>query len=514
MIALHPSEDEVVVDSSGLTWVGRKAGLGAALVAARSVIVQVISLLGMIVIARKLGPHELGLLALGLTVTNFAAIFADGGLAVGLIRNPRAPTRRTLRVTLGLQLTVTSAMFVLLSAALALVPRFGLITVFMLGALPLSALQTPAKVVLERELEYRLVAGVESGECLVYYAWAIGALLLGYGVWGVASASLVRAAFSAGALWAAVPRCRIMPAWSWRESGTLLRFGVQYQAVNVVNLVRDQGVNLVALGLVGVSGLGVWTLASRIMQAPLLLLGALWRVSYPAMARVVALDSQPRRLLERATGSTALVMTLLLSTLAGTSPALVPFAFGESWQGAAQIVLPSCIALMIGGPVSVATAGYLYAVGDTRAVLRTTFLHSCGWLLLSIVLVPVIGVAGIGVAWVGGSLIDASLLARAAGRHAVGIRLLPELVVPLVAGIFAAGAGWAFASQATAAWMGVLGGGAIAAAGYVGSVVLAARLGLIQRESSLGAVVTGLHWRLQIPGDRLVAAGADGDIKP
>jgi O-antigen/teichoic acid export membrane protein len=511
---MHPSEDDIVSDNSGLAWVGKRARFGAALVAARSVIVQVIALLGMIVIARKLGPHQLGLLALGLMITSFAAVFADGGLAVGLIRSPRAPTQRDLRVTLGLQLAVTSALFVLLGAALALVPRFGLITVFMLGALPLSALQTPAKVVLERELEYRFVAGVEVGECVVYYAWATGALLLGYGVWGVASASLVRAAFAAGAFWVGVPRCRVMPAWSWRESRTLLRFGVQYQAVNAVNLGRDQGLNLVALGLVGVSGLGVWTLASRIMQAPLLLLGALWRVSYPAMVRVVAQDSQPRRLLERATGSTALVMTLVLSTLAGTSPALVPLAFGESWQGAARVVFLSCIALMIGGPVSVATAGYLYAVGDARAVLRTTFLHTCGWLLLAIVLAPVIGVAGIGVAWVVGSLIDAFLLARAAGRHAVGIRLLPALVVPLVAGIVASGAAWAFSSKAAPGWMAVLGGATIAAAGYVGCVLLAARLGLIQREINSRSLVAGLRWRLRISGGRLVAAGAEGDVKP
>jgi O-antigen/teichoic acid export membrane protein len=493
--------------------IGKRAGLGAAFVGLRTILVQTIALLGTVVIARELGPRQLGLLAIGLTVTSFAATFADGGLAAGLIRSPREPTKRELRVTLGLQLAVMTAMFALLTAAFAPLPKFGLITVFMLGALPVSALQTPAKIMLERDLDYRLIATVEVGEYFVYYAWALGALALGYGVWGVASASLARAGFAAVFLWSAFPAGRLRPAWSWRESRALLRFGVQYQAVNAVNLVRDQGLNLLALGLVGISGLGIWTLASRIMQAPLLLLGALWRVSYPAMARVVVRERQPRRLLERATASTALGVALLLSTLAGASPALVPFAFGSSWHEVARVILPSCIALMIGGPISVATAGYLYAVGDARAVLRSTFLHACGWLVVAAALLPVMGVTAIGVSWVLGSLIDAVILARAAHRHIPNLRLFPGVGVPLAAGTIATGAGWAFASQANAGWATALAGGALAAATYVGGVLIAARLGVLQSASEVGGVSSYLHRRLSYPRARLAAVSVDVDTQ-
>src|SRR6266511_1067817 len=172
---------------------GRRVAVGSLMVAARSVLVQVVALAGTIVIARHLSPRDLGILAVGFTIASFATVVADGGLAAGLIRGARQPSARDLQVALGLQLAAMAALLVV--SAIAVSPFAGIrgVTFLILVALPVTAFQTPAKVILERELDYYRVAVIEVSEYVAYFAWAAGAVVLGYGVWGVASASIVRA---------------------------------------------------------------------------------------------------------------------------------------------------------------------------------------------------------------------------------------------------------------------------------------------------------------------------------
>lgn len=423
---------------------GRRVAVGSLLVGVRSVLIQIVALAGTIVIARHLSPRDLGVLAVGFTIASFASVMADGGLAAGLIRGARPPSARDLRVALGLQLAAMAAFLAV--AAIAVSPFAGIraVTFLILIALPLTAVQTPAKVILERDLDYRRVAIIEVSEYAVYYAWAAGAVLMGYGVWGVASASIVRALAASTLALVLVPSARTLPAWSWQESRGLLRFGVGFQAVNVTNLLRDQAINIATAALAGTSALGIWTLASRMLQAPTLLFSTLWRVSYPAMSKFLAIGKEPRELLERASGLTALVTGAMLSTVAAVVPALVPTLFGTAWQDAAWVVLPACLALMIGGPVSVAAAGYLYAIGDTKSVLRSAILHTIAWLGVALLLLPVLGAPGVGLAWIAGSIVDAVVLGRAAHR-ACGARLFRSLRVPLLVAVPSSLAGWILA---------------------------------------------------------------------
>jgi O-antigen/teichoic acid export membrane protein len=77
----------------------------------------------------------------------------------------------------------------------------------------------------------------------------------------------------------------VRPRLGWSRIRPLLGFGARFQAVGVVNIVRDLGLNLGTVVIAGVSTLGLWNLAYRVMQLPYLLFSSLWRVSYPAMAR-------------------------------------------------------------------------------------------------------------------------------------------------------------------------------------------------------------------------------------
>ena len=100
---------------------------------------------------------------------------------------------------------------------------------------------------------------------------------------------------------------------------SMLGFGLGFQAVGLSALARNQGVNLVVAAAGGTQLLGYWSLANRLMQVPFWLFQALWRVSYPTMARLRALGEDTRLTVERFARVTALASGAMLAPLAASA---------------------------------------------------------------------------------------------------------------------------------------------------------------------------------------------------
>ena len=461
----HPSSAAARVSHEK---VARLAGVGAVLIAARTILGQFIAVVGTMVLTRHLSAAQFGVLGVGTAITMFAAAFADVGLAAGLIRGPREPSRRELRSALGVQLGAMSALGI--AAALTVAPfgRVALVTDVMLIALPLMAWQTPARVVLERALDYRRVAAIELGQSIVYSGWGVGTVIAGWGVWGVASATVAQAAVGSLLFAVVVAEGRLVPRVSLRDWRELGRFGVQFQAITFTNLIRDHGLALAVGAVLGLPALGVWNVASRVMRLPLTLFSAVWRVSYPTMAKVVQGDSAPSKLLERATVVAAVACGLLLVPIAGSAPVAVPVLFGHQWRDVGLTVAPSCVSLMVGGPISLATAGYLYAAGAARSILTSAVLHTLTWFLVALPLLPWLGVPAVGIAWIAGSAVDAAVLGRATIAR-TGARIVDGLGLPVVSGVLATGLAFGVALRLPAAPSGAA---ATAAGGLVAYLIL------------------------------------------
>ncbi len=450
------------------------AGVGA--LAVREVAIRLVQLGGIIVLARLLIPHDFGAVAVGVSVVAFATFLADAGLGAALIRRPGAPTREQLEALLGLQLMVAVGLATAIAAAGTGFGEVGRLTAVMACSLPLLALRAPIVILLERELDYRPLVLVEVVEVIVYYGWAVGTALVGWGVWSLATGAIVRSAVGSGLLLILASRRLVRPRFSYAHVRGLIGFGARYQAVGLTNLLRDQGLNLGTAAIGGVVTLGVWNVAYRILQVPYFLFGSLWRVSYPAMSRLIVAGETPRPVIERGVALASVATGALLAPLVGSAPALVPTLLGEKWQAVVGILPWPCLGLMIGGPISVATAGFLYAVDDAGSPLRATVLHTIAWLTITLPLLPVVGVRALGFGWLASSVVDAVVLGRAASQRS-GARLLPLLIVPTLLAAAAAGLGWELAgSESPTLGLAVLGGGTAEAVYFAGLLVLRRRL--------------------------------------
>lgn len=450
--------EDAVQEPRTASQVRSRAVASAAIVAGRGIAVRGLGLAGNIVIARLLVPEEFGTAAFGLAFVTFAKYLSDGGLAAGLIRREAPATTGDLRAMVAVQLTLTSVIAGLVALASLPFGQVGAVTAVMVAVLPVVSFRTPGVVVLERALNYRPLATAEVAETVAYNTWAIAAVAAGFGVWGLATATVVRLLTGSALVIRYGPTGALRPLFSWQKIRPLLAFGVRFQAVAMTNLVRDQGLNIGTAAVAGLGVLGVWALARRILEVPFLLFDSMLRVSFPAMSRLLASGEQARPLIERGVSVGAVATGLIVTPLVASTPALVPAVFGDRWDEVVGVIPAAGLALMIGGPVSVATAGYLFAAGNASLVLKSTIAHTVAWLVLGLSLLPVLGAPALGIGWVASSLVDATVLGRGASRR-TGARLVPSLAWPFVGALAGAGSGWLIASRGETLLDVVLGAG-------------------------------------------------------
>lgn len=425
--------------------VRRRAVSGAGVYVLRGYAIRLIGLIGLLVVARLLTPRDMGLVAFGLTLTMFMTFVTDGGIGTALIRRAEPPERADLKALLAFQLGFTIVLVAAASSVLLAFGEAGQVTAIMIMALPVATLRVPGMILLERTLDYRPLAFVEIAEAISYCGWAIVTVSIGWGVWGLASASVVRAIVGSTMMLFLVPRARVLPSPSWVRVRALLGFGFKYQAVGLANLFREEGTNVAVAALAGVSALGLWSVAYRILQIPLLFMTSLWRISFPGMSRLLAADEDLTPTIERTLGSVAVVLGAILAPLAAASVPLVTVLLGSQWADAASVMPPACLHLMIAGPISVALVGYLWAIGDASAVLRATLAGIACFAIPLLLLLPVIGVAAVGVAWLPCGWAESVVLIRAARRR-VSVPIARPLAPPAVSAAIAGLIGWLGAS--------------------------------------------------------------------
>jgi O-antigen/teichoic acid export membrane protein len=482
MISDGDKEPRALEEALGHETIRRRAVSGAAFIAGRGVALLLLAGVANAVIARELAPAKFGLIAFGTAIMVFASAFSDGGLGGALIRSAVPVDEATLRSVLGLQLAVTSVMFAGISlAGLAFFGLAGQLTALMAFALPVDSLDTPARIMLERSLSYRTLARVEVVQAAIYYGFAVTAVAAGLGVWGLAAATVVRSIGGVSLVFRARPDLFFRPSFDFRRVRSLLRFGIAFQGANIVNVVRDQGLNIGIGAIAGAGSLGIWTLARRLLELPLLLFQTLWRVSFPATSQLMRLEADLRPVVEKGVAMTSIGSGLLLVPIAAGAPGLVPAVFGHRWHEVGIVVTISCAALIVSGPVSVATGGFLYASGAAADVLTATVWHTVAWLAVGLALLPVLGVPGIAIGLLVGSSIDALLLARATWKH-TSVRLFSAVLASTTAGLVGGAVGVALAllmARDAAS-------GALAAA--VGEAAYVALLFVLDRRRSLDLV--------------------------
>lgn len=317
---------------------------------------QVVSL---VVLARMLGPSDLGLAMLAIAVIYTLSGFIEFFFVEAIVQRESLDDAH-----------VSSAFWVAMAGAGAVIalclvgadrvalafgePELGPPVRWMSPVLAFAAFNGTVMAVLRRSMEFKAIAvGSLAGRVLastiaIWMAWS------GFGVWSVVAQQLALFGGTTAVFWLIVP-WRPTLRFSWRHLGELTSFAGPKALGTALASVNGQVLSLLAGSIFGTIGLGYVSLARRVS-------GTLGNVIDGA-ARQINLSVFSRQQNSRATllasvyGSTNVTCLLAFPVFAGLivcAEDAVALAFGPEWRAAVplvQLFAVGCILRTTIGPI-------------------------------------------------------------------------------------------------------------------------------------------------------------------
>ena len=204
---------------------------------------------------------------------------------------------------------------------------------------------------------------------------------------------------------------RLPRSWSLTLVRNLLLFGLRFQTVGLVVLLRDQGLNLLIAARGGAAALGLYALAYSVVQLPNLLLDGLYRLSFPAMSRVHRSGGQLGSAGKQMVEPLQIALNALIVITVAAATALSGSLLGEEWRTAIQALPVMCVGLVVVGPLGVGLSGVLQS---TDRSMQLGFGIASGGAVRALILLALLTPASpMAAAWgfLCGSIVEAAVLA-------------------------------------------------------------------------------------------------------
>ncbi len=304
------------------------------------------SLATTIVLARLLAPQDFGLVALTLALLAVAQIAQESGLGAALIVH-----RGELRSAAASVSVFSPVVSALLYAAVFLVaptladlldePR--LVDVLRVTALTLvvRGFAIMPIALLQREMHFHSITAIELTAGVAQSATAIGLALANAGVWSLVGGQLALALAQLVLAWSLVP-LRPSPFEARRTTlRELMRFGRHVGVANFVHYGSASAEALVVGRVLGATPLGYFSVAKRLAEMPVAVVGnVLGRGVYAALARLQDDRDAFRRVWLENIQRVALLSVPATIGLVVVADPLVRTLLGEDWR-------PAILALQI-----------------------------------------------------------------------------------------------------------------------------------------------------------------------
>ena len=412
---------------------------GGVVLIIRQIALVSLSLVGILVTTRVVGPQNYGIFATGLSIHTFIFGIAGLGIQAYLIRGSDRLNDRACDIASTWLLT---AGLVIAGGEAAVVYRYGTllgiesavpILIFMAASLPVQLTALSALARLDRQFKYERVAAVDFGGSLTYYVLGMTLAFAGWGAWALATAwctqqVVVLLGYHISARW--IPR----PAWDRHILKDMLGYSLSWAAGNWVWQARSLVNPFIIGNALGVEAVGFVNMAMRLVDILCFTRPIAWRVAMAAFARVQDVPEKLSRAIADGMELQSLVLGPPLVAFAVFGKTAMAIAFGARWLPVFD-VFPF-----------LATASFAMALFTLHASALAVYKLNLDVLMINIVsvgifavgtyfLVPRIGIRAIGIADVLqlSSLVLVDWIVR---KRIASISYLP--VLPAVAGVMLA----------------------------------------------------------------------------
>lgn len=337
--------------------------------------IQGISTIGFFILSILLGTGEVGLFAIVAESVGILGYFSDVGLASALIQKKGKVSKEDLRTTFFIQqllvissLIVVSIVFSRLSQAKGYGPKELWILISLCYSFLVASLKTIPSILLERNLNYKLISTVDIAENLTFYVVAVIFAFLGFGAYSYAIATFLRSTLGLILIYRISP-WPIGISFSKSSAISLFKFGIPFQLNTFIALAKDRLSNLLVAGIIGREAFGILSWAQKGPRIPLSFMEAIMKVSFPTFSR---LQDRPDILKNSIEKSVYFIALFSFPALAGISlvapdfiniipkytkwsPAIIPLYFYAANAAIAAVTTPLTNAFNAVGKITLTT---------------------------------------------------------------------------------------------------------------------------------------------------------------
>lgn len=359
-----------------------------------------LKIVGVMLITRALGPASYGAYVSAFNIYQYALALGSAGIGVYLLRQEGEVAERAFRTAY----TVLAILAVVLTLSLELVRAWlaewvnvegfeGVAAIIVL-ALPLQLLSTPAYVRLERALNYRAIAFLETTSQVGYYVVAISLVWLDFGPRALAIAWIVQQALTC--LFAHI-LSRTYPkfAFDLSISKAMGRYAVSFSAANWIWQLRMLINPMIVGPVLGAQAVGLVGMTIGLLEMLSIVKTIAWRLSVSVLGRV---QSDLERLRSAVTEGMELQLLAVGAILLGfgwTGDFFVPLLFGERWAPVMDIYPYIAVGYLTAAPFNMHSAT-LSVINQNRYLAIAFLAHVPLFAVTAYFAVPAVGVVGYG----------------------------------------------------------------------------------------------------------------------
>lgn len=333
-----------------------------------------------IAVAAFVLPGDYGLVVFTTPFLVLIAMLTDLGMTSAITRAPRLSREEAGAAFAATTLGGGACALLLALVAWPLerwlaMPGLAPVMAAMAGSVLLSIAAATPRALMERELRYARIAGIEAAAIAASAAAALALAWHGGGVWALVLYNLGVQGIRAAAFgWES--RRALSPNLRFATLGPLLSFGGWVLAGNVLNFFARNSDNLLIGGTLGAAAVGIYGLSYQFMLAPLMAIT--WPTSGILLATLRDEDQRGPR-------AQAMVESVLAATALAVIPAMLFLTFGLAWPAAALLsqrwaAVPGIVAWLAPAGALQAMASYngalLMAAGRARAQFVLTVVNS------------------------------------------------------------------------------------------------------------------------------------------
>lgn len=317
------------MDQIDIERIKHKTGLNVIFLSIRNIGIQAVSVVGFFLLTILLGTKDVGIFAIVAESIAILGYFSDIGLAAALIQQKTEITKSELQSTFTIQqvlvvtaLIITAIIYPGISRSRGWGSNEMWIVLSLCFSFVAASLKTIPSVLLERQLNFKLLSTIDIIENIVFYVLAVTFAFLGFGTLSYAIAIFIRSFLGLIIIYK-------FSSWpigfsiSLTVLKKLFKYGIPYQFNSFIAVAKDRLSNLLVAGIIGPSSFGILSWAQKGPRMPLSFMDAIMKVTFPTFSRLQDHKELLKKSLEKSLYFIALVVFPILAGISYIAPDII-----------------------------------------------------------------------------------------------------------------------------------------------------------------------------------------------